>query len=83
MSPLDISEGPGQFVFLVALATSTLTIALIGNRLRDIIHEIKSKHVNYELNSGYIKAFSEWRVINYLIVSQTALIFLILLRIFL
>jgi hypothetical protein len=83
-SPFDISNGPGQIVFLVAFATSTLTIALIGNRLRDILHLIKIEHkADFESTNGYKKTFAEWKVINYLIISQTFIIFLILLRILL
>ena len=80
-SPLFIEHGPGQIVLLVVFATSTLTIALIGNRLRDILHDIKKSHKsNYKLHAGYIKAFTEWTVINYLIIFQVLIIALILLR---
>jgi len=84
LSPFDVFHGLGQLVFLVALATSTLTIVLIGNRLRDILHKIKINHeTDFESNDEYKKTFAESRVINYLIISQTFLIFLILIRVFL
>ncbi len=50
-SPFDVNISPAPFVFLVAMVSSTLTLALISNRLRDKKIEIHKQLASPESNS--------------------------------